>query len=72
MASEWIKEKYETRSDITSLGTQKYGSHRLCDGCLSIIEKTIYWFTNGLHGHIIIVESTGHPHKGCKIFVDLL
>jgi len=23
MASEWIKEKYETRSDITSLGTQK-------------------------------------------------
>ena len=24
MASEWIKEKYETRSDITSLGTQKY------------------------------------------------
>ena len=23
MASGWIKEKYETRSDITSLGTQK-------------------------------------------------
>nr|DAZ61749.1 MAG TPA: hypothetical protein [Caudoviricetes sp.] len=28
--------------------------------------------TNGLHGHNLIVESTGHPHKGCKIFVDLL
>lgn len=39
MASEWIKEKYETRSDITSLGTQKYESYRLRDGCLSIIEK---------------------------------
>ena len=39
MASVWIKEKYETRSDITSLGTQKYGSHRLCDGCLPVIEK---------------------------------
>lgn len=39
MASQWIKEKYETRSDITSLGTQKYESYRLCDGCLSIIGK---------------------------------
>ena len=39
MASGWIKEKYETRSDITSLGTQKYESYRLRDGCLSIIEK---------------------------------
>ena len=58
MASGWIKEKYETRSDITSLGTQKYESYRLCDGCLSIIgkinlliDKWITWAYNNSRKH---------------------